>query len=315
MDEKINQTQIIGVDLGRGYVKAYSNFNGERSCKFKSVVGQGRDIDFKDYENPIYIEVDGEDYFCGVLAEKEGDNITQNSKDDKTSKTAKKLLYAALNEIAVVPNVKIVLGVPYKMFRKSTVEEVKNSYLDKSIKILNKITGATKTITISAITIFRESDAALIYEVDRNPRKNELKDKVLGMVTVGFRTTEKTYFDKGMKFIDSKSATLEKGNRTVLEYVRKKIEKEDGISKELNEIDSSSDYDKLKSIGYENLIESIDNDIETTWINWKAMEIFIAGGTTEKIEDIPDKFIRVKDPQMITAKGLNLVGERMFTNG
>ena len=43
------------------------------------------------------------------------------------------------------------------------------------------------------------------------------------MVTVGFRTTEFTYFDKGMKFNDKKSKSLELGNKTALEYVQREL--------------------------------------------------------------------------------------------
>lgn len=304
--------QKIGIDLGRGYTKGYSNFNGEKHCLFKSVVGQGRSLDFSEYEDPIYIEVDGEDYFCGILAEKEGDNITQNSKDNKTSRTAKKLLYAVLNEIAVADKVKIMLGVPNKMFRKSTLTQIQDAFLGKTITIKDKINGSTKVITIKDISIFRESDAALLYTINTHENKLDLHNKITGMATIGFRTTELSYFDKGMKFIDSKSKTLEKGNRSVLDYVRKKIQNDLDLMKELNEIDSSNDYDDLKNIGYANLIENIDNDIENTWINWPEMKIFIAGGTSLNIKEVPTKFEMVKDPQMVTAKGLNFIAEKRF---
>lgn len=306
------EIQNIGIDLGRGYVKAYSQFNGAKSCMFKSVVGQGRNLDFSQYENPIYIKVDGgEDYFCGLLAEKEGYSPTPNNKDDKTSLTAKKLLYAALNEVAVSSRVKIMLGVPYKMFRKSTLSQVEETYKGKTITIEDKIKGSQKTITIEDISIYRESEAALLYTIATHKDKLELEDKVTAMVTVGFRTTELSYFDKGMKFIDKKSDTLEKGNRTVLEYVRSQIIG-DSIVKELYEIDSSNDYNKLKDIGYANLIESIDQDVENMWINYSEMKIFMAGGTALKLNKIPEKFEMVEDPQMITAKGLNFVAEKRF---
>lgn len=304
-------TQVIGIDLGRGFTKAYTEYNGSKECKFKSIVGQGRSMDFSEYKDPIYIEVDSEDYFVGLLAEKEGDNPTRNAKDDKTTLTATKLLYAVLNELAVSNRVKIMLGVPNKLFRKSTLELVQNAYMNKEIKILDKIKGSTKNITIEDISIFRESDAALIYTVNTHKNKHELQNKVLGMVTVGFRTTELSYFDKSMKFIDKNSKTLEKGNESVLEYVQKKIQ-DDGLTKELHEIDTSEDYNKLKNIGYINLLENIDQNIENVWKNQSEMKLFIAGGTSLQFNDIPNRFELVDDPQFVTAKGLNYIGERKF---
>ena len=55
----INQeSQIIGADIGRGYVKGYTVYNGEaRECCFKSIVSLGREIEFDDYKEPIYLEV------------------------------------------------------------------------------------------------------------------------------------------------------------------------------------------------------------------------------------------------------------------
>ena len=70
---KIEKIQHIGIDIGRGYVKAYSEFDGNTySCKFKSVRGLGKKIDFTEYEKPIFIEVDKQQFFIGDLAEKEG---------------------------------------------------------------------------------------------------------------------------------------------------------------------------------------------------------------------------------------------------
>lgn len=310
-----NITQIIGLDLGRGFVKGYTHYNDiEKQCMFRSVVGQGRQIDFSNYEKPIYIEVDNDDFFAGDLAEKEADNISRNSKDDKTTLTARKLLYAALNEIAVAPKVKILLGVPNKSFRKSVLEEIKECYKEKTIKIHNKLEGSTKTITIEDINIYRESDAALIHIVEQAKNKEELIEKPLGMLTVGFRSTEFTYFDKGLKFNDKKSKTSEKGNITALDYVRKKIESGLNLSKDVFEIDSSSDYEVYKEKAYENLLESIDQEIESFWVNLDEMEIFIAGGTVLnfKKKNIPKNLTVVNDPQMATAKGLFAVGCRNF---
>ena len=51
----MKEFQIIGLDIGRGYVKGYTEFNGqEKSCLFKSIVSLARSIDLKDYKDPIY---------------------------------------------------------------------------------------------------------------------------------------------------------------------------------------------------------------------------------------------------------------------
>ena len=40
-----SSVQIIGLDIGRGYVKGYTEINEEKKeCLFKSVIGEGRNI-------------------------------------------------------------------------------------------------------------------------------------------------------------------------------------------------------------------------------------------------------------------------------
>ncbi|KHO32096.1 hypothetical protein OR62_13845 [Clostridium tetani] len=302
-----NEVQAIGLDIGRGYTKAYSEINNlKKTCLFKSVVGIGRTIDFDIYDNPIYIEVNNEAYFAGILAEKEGFTPTRNSKDSKTTTTVEKLIYAALNEVAVYDKVKIMLGVPYKRFRKSELNDIAEKYKGKKVQIKDKINGGYKDIEIVNISIFREGDAALMWEI----RNNEKNDKPVGIATIGFRTTELSYFDKGLKFNDRRSKTIELGNKSALEFIQKELEK-NNIIKEVNEIDGSNDYDKLKEIAYRNLSERISQEIEDTWINLNEMDIYIAGGTSLNMK-FDEEFKLVGDPQMATAKGLYLVGNKVL---
>ncbi len=303
---KIEEPQLIGLDGGRGYIKAYTEYKGKRKeTLFKSIVAMGRELEFCEYENPIYLEVNGEDYFAGILAEKEGDNPTQNLKDDKTTTTVKKLIYTALNEVAVTNSVKLMIGVPKKSFKKSVLLEIQKAYKDTEIEIKDKITKSFKKITIKDVNIYREADAALMWYV----RNRESINRTICMVTVGFRTTEICCYDKNLKFIDKYSKTIELGNKTALEYVQRKLEAE-GVYKTLNEIDTSDEYDDLKEIGYTNLAEKIEQDIEGLLINLNEVEVCIAGGTALKLK-FKDYEV-LDDAQMITAKGLYLIATKSF---
>lgn len=305
----INQeSQIIGVDIGRGYVKGYTVYNGEASeCCFKSIVSLGREIEFDDYKDPIYLEVDGEEYFAGILAEVEGYSPTSNNMESKVTLTAEKLLYALLDKLAVTDNVKLVLGVPNKSYNKRTLTEVIEAYKGKIIKIMNNITKSYKNVFIEDISIFRESDAALFWEL----RDRTTTNKPIGMVTVGFRTTEFTYFDKGMKFNDKKSKSLELGNKTALEYVQRELNDKFNLSKELFEIDSNTgDYDKLKEKGYRILSEKVAQEVDSYWVNTEEMDIYFGGGTTQKMKIYNGTLVEA--PQMATAKGLYIVGTKVF---
>lgn len=302
----IKTIQYVGLDIGRGYVKGYSEHKGLKyQCKFKSVFALGRSIDLTDYENPIYVEIDNTDYFVGELAEKEGHSPTNNFKDDKTSMACEILIMTALSQLAVESDVKVMLGVPNKLFKKSEFDRIINKYKDLEFTVTDKITNKTKTIKIVDISIFREADSALMWQVKENP---QLKNIAVGVAIVGFRTTELAYYDKGLKFNDKKSTTLEKGNVTALEYVDKTLIK-NGIKHTLNEIDSSSDYDKLKEKAYRMLSENIETELEMLWINLKEVAIFIGGGTALHL-NVNHELI--EDTQMVVAKGLWHVSKSVF---
>lgn len=315
MTENINTTnpiQVIGLDIGRGYVKAYSKFNNNiKECIFKSITSDGRDgLDYSNYTNPIYIEYDGKKIFAGKLAEEEGHLVISNSKDSKTSIVVEELIAVALSKVAVAKEVKIMLGVPYKTFNKTTLDEVVEKYKGKVFKIEDKINGGVKEVKIVQIGIFREADSALIHALNGLPNMN----KPSGLVSIGFRSTELAYYNKGFKFNDRYSSTIELGNRDVLKYVSDILLKERGINKKVEEIDSSDDYDDLKRRGYDAISEQISQEIEVSWKNLNEMDIYISGGTALNME-FDKKFKVLEDSQMATAKGLFEIAELRSQQG
>lgn len=306
-EEARMDTQIIGLDIGRGYVKGYSLYNDkEYSCLFKSVYGDGRNISLEDYKkNPIYIELDGNEYFVGDLSEKESMKCIRNAGDSKVSPVVRILISAALSEIAVSDSVSLILGVPYKIFKKSTLKEVEKEYRDSTIVVKNKINNSVKTIKIENVNIFREADSALIYAMGNRINENN----PVGMVNIGFRTTELSYFDKGFKFNDKLSTTIESGNQNALKIVQKRLV-DIGITKSLPEIDTADDYPELKELAYKLTSDDTNEIIEETWNNLGEMEIFVSGGTALNLK-LNAKYKVVDDSQMATAKGLYEVGVKL----
>lgn len=306
----MSECQIISYDAGRGYVKAYSEIDKDvKSVMFKSIIGDGRDnkVEYTNYENPIYISFEGMDYFIGSLAENESYSSIRNSRDSKVSQTVKVLLASVLEQIAVKDRVKIMFGVPYKNYTQDTLKEIQNAYKEKTINVKNKLTGASKSIFIEDIDIFREGDAGLFHAI--KGQVNE--DKPVGLINVGFRTTELSYFSKGFKFNDKLSNTMEYGNSDILKIVKDKLLADEGVIKNINEIDSSNDYDKMKGVAYELGSEKINQLIEENWINKGEMDLYLAGGTSLYLNP-GDDFIRLPDAQMATAKGLFEVAKMKF---
>ncbi len=299
--------QKLGLDIGRGYVKAFTNIDGvDKQCMFKSVVALGRTgLELENEDIFISGQLDNETFdeiFIGILAEKEGAVPSKNSDDSKTTDTVKQLLIAALNEVVEKPEVDIMLGVPNRNWNKKTLNEVIECYKDKIVKVMDHKTGKTKIIHINDIGIFKESDSALLDHVTFNKPGNT-NDNV--MINVGFRTTEIAFFDNNLKFNDKKSKSLELGNQTVLEMVQKEHPK-----RSLEEIDSSNRYNKLKERGYKAVSEKIKQIINSEFIP-EETNVYACGGVVKYLS-LPDFVTIVNDAQMATAKGLYLVATRKF---
>ena len=114
-----------------------------------------------------------------------------------------------------------------------------------------------------------------------------------------------------MKFNDKKSKSLELGNKTALEYVQRELNDKYNLSKELFEIDSNiGDYDKLKERVYKILSEKIGQEVDSYWINTEEMDIYFGGGTAQKMKIYNG--VLIEAPQMATAKGLYVVGTKIF---
>lgn len=301
--------QVIGLDIGRGYVKVFTKYGGkEYYSVFNSVYGNGRPgIDYTAWDDAIALDVDKNLFFFGKLAIKECLNKSTNIKDEKTTEISEKLLIAALNQVGKTKNIKIMMGVPNRLFNKRTRGEIIEKYKGKTYKFKDNISGENKEFYIADIDIMRESDAALLYL-----QRGTINLKPIGLITVGYRTTELTFFDPKFRFIDRNSTSIPAGQKDVNEEVRRKLEKE-RIYKDGAEIDISSDYDDKKELGYRMIENKIEEELDGLWTNLGEMEkIFVCGGTSLNLEFDDKLFTKVEDPQLCTAKGLHLLGVKRF---
>ena len=281
--------QYIGMDIGRGFVKIFTVINNKpKEFVFKSIVGDGRteDIDFDKYEAPICIGYESKKYFVGELS------------------------VTGLLQAAVEDNVSIMLGVPNKSFRKSEMYKVINKYQGKTFEIQDAINNTTKRITVNNINIFREADAALMGLRYKGLIDNEHNH--VGLVSVGFNTSEFSYFERGGRFRDSLSSTLEYGNKDALKIVRDRLMKKN-LSKETFEIDFDTEpaTEEMKESAYELMSEKLNQYISDIWKNTDEMDIRIAGGTSMRL-NFDNKYKMIENPQMATAEGLYYICSEQF---
>ncbi len=292
--------QKIGIDIGRGYTNAYSVYETEVfECMFPSILSAGRNLVVEsNIVNPIDIEFDGDRYFVGDLAQREGYQKMQNLTDCKCGVCAETLLVSAISEVVQTSEVSIMIGVPYKAFNKRNLKKIESKYKDKKYVITNHISGEILTFTIKEVNICREGDGALLWIT----KDLDILDRPLGVVNVGFRTTEFCYYDKGFEYRDIFSTSKEIGNKSVLLNISNYImNSNESVMLDMCDIDTSDEYDDLKLKYYQLLSEQIESEIESLWINKNIMDIVITGGSAKYLITQYDV---VKDCRMNVAKGL-----------
>lgn len=303
-----NIIQNISCDVGRGYTKYYTEYNGKvYKGMFKSIIGESRPLNYDDYTEPISIECDGEGYFIGYLAELESHQAVRNSGDSKVSLTVQILINAILSKCAMSDTVNIMLGCPNNMYKKSELLKVIDCYQGKRITVKDKIKNNIKVVTINAIELFREADAVMMATTNGEPDE----DIDMAFISIGFRSTETSYYSKG-QYVDKYSKTIPFGNQTVLSTVQEKL-KDKGIIHDLNYIDSNvGDYDELKDRAYKLSKEVLTQKIEEIIKNqFSETRILVAGGTALRME-LDSRFELVEDAQFAVAIGLFKVAEILF---
>ena len=304
----MSEKQVVGIDVGRGAVKYCTKYKeAEITGRFNAVFGTGREgIKYEIWNDPIALEVNGNLLFFGELAIKESINQTSNIKDEKDSFVSEMLLIAALSRTAKTKNVKIILGVPNRLYNLKSREIIINKYKGKTYKFKDDVTKENKEVYIADIDIFREADAALVYQ-----QRGKVNTKPVGLVSIGFRTTEFSFYEPDFRFIDKKSTSIGVGARDVLEEAKKLLEKE-RIYKTVEELDMSTEYEDKKVFGYNLIATKIEQEMDSLWVNLGEMEkIYLCGGTSCNV-NFNSTFSRIEDPQLVTARGLHFVGIRRF---
>lgn len=301
------EVQIIALDIGRRNCKVYSIYKGkEYKVLFSSVISDGRHIQFDKYDDPIFINVDNANYFVGNLAEKEGYTVTRNSSDSKISLTVKILIHAAILKVAKAPNVRLMLGVPSNQYRKSVLLKVIECYKDKYYTVRDNITNEFKTVYIEDVDIYREADAICIDVLN-----GDANGKDILFVSVGFKTTECSYYDKYGNYVDRYSTTIFYGHKDMLAYVQNKL-RADGTVVDVIDIDSNvGDYDILKSEAYELASETLVQKLEEIVPNLDNVDVVLSGGTIKHLT-LDERFNVTNDPMMNVSKGLFKVGEMLY---
>lgn len=291
--------EIVGIDVGFGFTKAY---NGTNSVIFKSLIGDATTIQFRSLlgddssSSNIHITLDDKSYFIGSYAELQS-NIREYTLDqDKLIEDFVKIL--AITAAGLVTDtsapINVVSGLPVGYLKRDSkkfkemirgVHEITFHNLDgKDVK---------KRVHIDQIHVIPQPIGSifnLIFDDAGKIKDRGLATQKLGVVDIGFKTTDLSIFDH-LQYIERGSSTMDTGISKCFSVIANKLRQESNISIELYRmfkfIESGMikirgreyNISNLKKRVYNHSASAIASDLNRLWENdWDIDTIVLSGG-------------------------------------
>jgi len=300
--------EILGIDIGFGFTKAT---NGTDTIIFKSLLGDTAEIqywaDFGENRSADHIQVtiDGKSYFIGDLAE-------QQSRTPKFTLDQEKLITEYVRVLALtaaglltknghqvnVP-VNVVSGLPIGFFKRN--HERFHGILSGHHSVAYHSPHGqmtTKEIYINKVRMLPQplgSILNLLMDGNGKVSNKELAGQKIGVVDIGFRTTDFTIMDR-MRHIDRGSRTIDSGMSKAFGLIAQKLQEKCGVSVELYRLYQAVEEGAIRMRGkainfasirdqvFEQLAGSIAGEIDRLWAHdWDIDLIVLTGGGSREL--------------------------------
>lgn len=290
---------ILGIDVGFGFTKAT---DGNKTVIFKSVLGESNDIQFysgfgdESFDDSLHVTIDDNSYFIGDFAEQQS-SVRQFTLDQDTliSDFVKILaLTAAGSCYRESASVNVVSGLPIGYFRRDYKRFSELLTGHNRIKFHSPDgRDLLKTIYVQKVKIVPQPIGS-IFNILMNDNGRIINEEVskqkVGVVDVGFRTTDFTIFDH-LRYIERGSSTLDTGISKCFSIISSKLREESGVSIELFRLYKAVEAGSIKIKGkeypigkfrdkvYAHLAGMIANEINRLWVeDWDIDTIVLTGG-------------------------------------
>lgn len=291
--------EIIGIDVGFGFTKAY---NGKNSIIFKSIIGDATDIQFHSSLNDassssnLHITLEGKSYFLGSYAELQS-NIREFTLDqEKLLEEFVKILAITAAGICTETSapIQVVSGLPVGYLRRDS-KRLKEMILGTHDITFHHRDGKDekKRIHIDKIHVIPQPIGSifnLLFDDLGQIKDRELATQKLGVVDIGFKTTDFSIFDH-LHYIERGSSTLDTGISKCFSVIANKLRQESSINIELYRMFKFIDSEMIKIRGkeyhisnlkkrvYTHAASAIASDLNRLWENdWDMDAILLSGG-------------------------------------
>jgi plasmid segregation protein ParM len=293
--------QVIGIDIGFGFTKAT---DGKRYRVFKSIYGEAVEFQYQeallgDNEGVehLQLDVDGSAYFIGELAERQSSSRQFTLEQNQFVASASKVLALAAMSCFLQERqqgVHLVVGLPIGHYRQYKSELAGLLRATHDIVVTNAM-GERKEVRI-AVTDVRVIPQPIGSVMDRlldnNGRAADRRFAMekIGVIDVGFRTTDYTISDK-TRYSERGSMTTQNGIAKAFGTIAAKLKENCGINVELyrlfEAVETGSikirgkgyDLKKITQHAFQQLAQNIAADANRIWADdWDIDSIMITGG-------------------------------------
>jgi plasmid segregation protein ParM len=300
--------QILGIDVGFGFTKAT---DGSETVVFKSIFGDATEIqfwvDFQDRSLTDYfhVSIDGKSYFVGDLAEQQSDVVSFTLDQDRMITDFVRLFALTVaglfngKEEAGETSLRIVSGLPVGFFK-----QYHDRFRD-ALKGRHSITyhspdgnRMTRKLTVEAVQLLPQpmgSVLNLLMDAEGRITDAELARQKIGVVDVGFRTTDYTVIDK-LRYIERSSRTMDSGIAKAYAVIANKLHEKSGVNVELYRLfdavrkgaikmrGQGFNFAKIRDQIYAQLATTIAGDMDRLWANdWDIDTIVLTGGGCQEL--------------------------------
>jgi len=272
--------EILGIDVGFGFTKVS---NGRINYIFQSVIGDPVDIQFKtnfgdnEFVNNLHVTIDNKSYFIGEYAARQSLVREFTLEQDRLISDFVKVLAMAAAGIYAENGISmnVISGLPvaylthdHENFAKSISGEHKIIYHMPDGKIEKRF------LNINNIQLMPQPLGSIFNVLmDENGRvsNREIQSQKIGVIDIGFKTTDFTVFDH-MKYIERSSSTTEFGISRSFTAIAEKLKKESGIQIELYRLFDAVDSGHIRIKGKEYNIANLKDRV----FEYSAREIISA---------------------------------------
>jgi len=303
---------IAGVDVGFGFTKAT---DGEKVTVMKSLVGEAQPRAMNEElfsgkgTGGMHVSLDGRSYFLGELAEAES-RVRQFTLDQGQMATQifPLLSIASLSQVASdrVP-INVVTGLPVGFFLEFRERLAASLQGERKLTIHEAGGRREAVLNVNRVKVIPQPYGALVdhlFREDGTMVRPELARKKIGVIDIGFRTTD-FIISKGLRHSERGSRTTDNGLAKAFGVIASALAEMSGINVELYRLYDAvmegtikirgAEYDisKVKDEVFGRLATAVASDMERAWADdWDLETILLTGGGGTALHDYLKPMVR-----------------------